>query len=271
MICAVEFRFRVSGPIGSPGVAAVLDLEGLLPVTFAMTGAAAIGGFWVTATFDTEETLADSAFETLLDRLLVAGAAALPGIDLATARPPAKMKGGEIGPAYLDASGVLGVSSKEWTTRLAGAGAKLSERQRISALLIDDARFAVQPEARLVLSVSAVETLCAQPPQSAGVAEAIDVLKQSLRDRDMDLDDKNYVLERLTDIAKRVSPRQGYRARLRAIGLGDELNSFEKDIYGPRGCLVHDGQGRGNLAETAQRALAFASKAFLADVRFSQE
>lgn len=269
MICTVEFRFRVSGSIGPPGVAAVLDLEGLPPVTMSTTGAASIGGFWVTATFDSDEALADTNFETLLDRLLVAGATALPGIDLAKARPPVKMRGGEIGPAYSDAGGVLGVASKDWATRLAGAGAKLSGRQRASALLVNDARFAIQPETRLVLSVSAVEALCAQPPQCEGVVEAINALKLVLRDRAMDDGDRVYLSKRLTNIADRTSPTQAFKKRLRAIGLGDELSSFEKDIYGPRGRLVHDGHGRGNLAETAERALAFASKAFLADVRFS--
>lgn len=269
MICGVVFRFRVSGSIGVDD-AAIVDLEGLPPIRFAKIGAAAAGGYWATMSFDIEESKADEAAELLLDRLLIAGASDYPGVDLATARPPVKLKGGELGPAYLDSFGALGTNLEAWKDQLAAGGSCLSRRQRTSALLINDARFAIQPEARLVLSVTAVEALCEQPDQRLGIVEAIEALKVVLRSRSMSEDDRLYLLGRLQGIADRVSVTKAYTQRLVAIGLGSELDYFTKKIYGPRSKLVHSGKGRGDLADTADRALAFASKAFLADVKHSQ-
>ena len=159
------------------------------------------------------------------------------------------------------------VTVEGFTARMntaADVAGRLTDRQKNCANLINDARFATQPEARLVLAVSAVETLCEQPLHCAQVVAVVSALIDALDRHQLDENDHNSLRGRLQDL-KEFSVGQAYSAKFRQLGLLGELKDF-RTLYDRRSNLVHDGIGTGDLGREASLALDLAAVVFAAEL-----
>lgn len=231
--------------------------------------------------FATEEE-AQNAGERLRDALLLAGALEGVGVDVGSGPPTlsfsqavqdamSKASGGRailsdgLGLTVYQNDSVQFIGAKAYGTvshdvrwlghKLEGwlaSATMLSERQRICALLLNDAQYAPQAEARFVLCISAVEALCDETSRSPGYVRTIDALLRHLSDVGGDPLDVETVRKALT-FQRKQSVRQGYLAKIRA--LLDNATAKEFDgLYDMRSAFIHDGRHRGELLVPANRA-----------------
>lgn len=122
---------------------------------------------------------------------------------------------------------------------------RLTERQRICALLLNDALYASQAEASFILRVSAVEALCDEEDRSTGYIAVIDDLLDHLKSVSGDPLHIGAARKALVFQRKR-SVRQGYLTKIRA--LLDDATATEFDaLYDMRSAFIHNGKYRGAL------------------------
>lgn len=153
----------------------------------------------------------------------------------------------------------LGLKMAAW---MESAG-RLTEKQRICALLLNDAQFVAQGEAKFILCVSAVEALCDETDRSAGHVAIIGALINCLDGIGGDPLDVDAIRKALLFQQKR-SVRQGYLTKIRAL-LGNETAKEFDALYDMRSAFIHSGKHRGALP--AHRASEIATALLKAELQ----
>jgi hypothetical protein len=299
MTYCCRYRFILLTPLTiDKGKPVGLAIRGFPSVTFEMGEEAHPAGQWAIAKiggFATEKE-AHRVGKRLGDILLVSGAVTRLGIDVGFSRPSTIQFGeaaraavrketgeelqGEthglvvydeehpVGFIGVQARGSVLISADDFEKRLgdwAEPSSGLTERQRVSAALINDSLFVPQTEARFILRISAVEALCDQTVRDARYQTAIEHLAQQLASQTLD-EEIRETLKRTLDNAKRESLRQAYMTKFRALRSQAEATAFD-ELYGKRSKLVHDGLGRGELGDAANAALQLAIDLLEAELR----
>lgn len=174
------------------------------------------------------------------------------------------------GPVYLEfkAKGSVLVDKTQLETHIgdnALLGASLTERQLISASLINDSFFIGDSSAAFIIRVTAVEALCAQGGVSEPQQKIIDELLNHLRGLNAMASDK-LVIEKQLENNKRLGVRSAYMAKIRSLLGNTDAKQYDA-LYVDRGKYVHDGLLRGTLGSKATEALDLALKILEADIR----
>lgn len=142
-----------------------------------------------------------------------------------------------------------------------------NERQRNCATLINDSFFVANTEGQFILRISAVEALCDPSLVGAEYGNVIHLLEERLATIETDEDTRTTVAQWLKD-KKKKSLRQSYMVKFSELVSRESALKFDK-LYKLRSKLVHDGVGRGQLAEAANEALELSVAVYQADVQNS--
>ncbi len=296
------FRYRVRMAIppqvsGDDQVA--LCFPGLPRIDFSVqTDESSLIGKWVIfrcCGFQTRE-LADSAGQKFGDALLASGATNKYGIDIGLSRTTTQWST-EIHEAIkretgrdlrADVHGLMTyekdsvsiwkvngrlsatVALKQFNDCLAvwlGDRISFNERQRNCAALINDSFFVANIEGQFILRISAVEALCDPSSVGAEYGNVIHLLEVRLATIETDEDTRESVAQWLKD-KKKESLRQSYMVKFSELVSREAALKFDR-LYKLRSKLVHDGIGRGQLAEAANEALELSVAVYQADVQKS--
>jgi hypothetical protein len=123
-------------------------------------------------------------------------------------------------------------------------------------------------EARFLLRVSAVESLCPQADQTKDFRDLVAKVSASIQADPAD--PSNQIKEALARVTKRQSVRSAYMGKIKQLLGNDEAKQFD-DLYRRRSEFLHDGAGRGTLGEAANPALKICWKLLLADISRTQK
>jgi hypothetical protein len=141
---------------------------------------------------------------------------------------------------------------------------RLSERQLIACVLLNDSLFVQSAEAAFVMRVSATEALCEQRNVSDAQLTILDVLTKTLHGLHYLESDLEIVAKALSN-ARRQGVRSAYMAKIRSLLSPDDAKAFDK-LYAKRGQFVHDGLLRGELQDASSAAFDIATRLLLADI-----
>lgn len=167
----------------------------------------------------------------------------------------------------MNAQGSVSQTVEVWTALLNDAldlAPTMTERQKVTAQLINDSHFLPSPEVKFVVRISAVETLCDQKELSSSARELVDELIRTL-DGLPAQEEERLTLRRTLEWAKKQSIRNAYMTKITAL-LGSSIARRFDALYVKRSKYVHDGLGRGSLTAEAEEAGKIASDLLFADL-----
>ncbi len=148
---------------------------------------------------------------------------------------------------------------------LATLAALMDDRSRMSARLINDALFPLTTEARLIILMTAIESLWESPKRKASIVALADTLLAHLGILEGDKSDK-------ADVAKRVegirveSIVRACRDRIKAL-LGEERAAEFGTLYNVRSRFAHHGAGRSMLHAEGDMAQKLAFDVLIAELQ----
>jgi hypothetical protein len=144
----------------------------------------------------------------------------------------------------------------------------MDNRSRVSAQLINDALFTLTPETRLIILMTAIESLWSRPRRSSSIAEIADALLVYLKTINGNKDDKEDVAKRIHEIRTQ-SIRTTCKVKIGNLLGSDRANEFE-DLYKIRSGFVHEGKGRAMLRSEGDVAQRLALDVLIAELRCRQ-
>lgn len=297
MAFCARFRFRILPALEIPeGESSTITIPGLPPATLESNQNAWPFGQWAVLKLNGfgTETEAWRAGQRLGDTLLVAGAVTKLGIDIGFSRSTLQFSEevhravqAETGKELrtdthglmvyeedtlaivgLNAHGSSLLGPDTFEQRLAdwmGTTSRLTERQRNCAALLNDSFFVPQTEGQFILRVSAVEALCNPMDVGAGYQAAIGTLETFVASQSLAPDIRETISRFLTH-QKKQSLRQSYMTKFRTLLSDADARAFDA-LYQKRSKLVHEGRGRGGLAEAANEAMDLATTLLAADLQ----
>jgi hypothetical protein len=130
---------------------------------------------------------------------------------------------------------------------------------------LNDSLFVSSPEAQFVLRISAVEALCDQTDVGSAYKEVIHRIEDQVVLLPMDDDTRKAVRGMLAN-ARRESVGQSYLRKFRKLCTDADAKAFQA-LYRKRSKLLHDGLGRGDLAQASHKALQLAVDLLEAELR----
>lgn len=154
----------------------------------------------------------------------------------------------------------IGTPPRTFASKISPVG-ELSDEQLISAELINDSFFELSTEARFILRVSAIETLCKQGGRSSGVKKIIGDLLKGLDEGTPEGKEVAQILRQ----GKTESIGRACRSKIRKL-LGKDAESEFDHLYPFRSKFLHEGVGRGALSDEADKALKLAIALLLHDL-----
>lgn len=293
------FRYRVR--MGTPPQIETdkhitLDMPGFPVVKVSVQGAASGVGTWVVykgCGFDTEAA-ARHAGMLFGEALLLAGSVGKLGVDIGFSRSTLqfseqiheavwRVSGQELrGEMHglmtfeedtlcifgLNAHASVRTSREALQNHLAPWIARqkpLTEGQRNCAALLNDSFFVTNIEGQFILRVSAIEALCDESDVGAEYQDVIRSLENHLAGLSIE-DSTRTTVARLLGNASRGSLRQSYMAKFRKLLPEAEAKAFDQ-LYNRRSKFLHDGLGRGELAEASAETLQLATALLEAELR----
>ncbi len=141
----------------------------------------------------------------------------------------------------------------------------MDSRSRVSAQLINDALFPLTPESRLLILMTAIESLWERPKRSASIAALTDALLAHLNTMNGSADDKDDVAKRVNDIRVQSISRM-CKGKITDLLGKDRAKEFE-NLYEARSGFAHDGKGRAMLHSEGDVAQRLAFDVLLAELR----
>ena len=170
----------------------------------------------------------------------------------------------------LSAKGELKVSANpdmfiQSTAELMSLVPFMDERSRASAQLINDGLFPLTPETRLVILITAIESLWPSPKRSEAICALTDAMSlhlESLEGSEADKEDVRRSFARIQTNSIGTLCRENI-SRL----LGPERAREFKRLYQARSRFAHDGKGRAALHAEGDLAQRLALDTLLAELR----
>lgn len=148
---------------------------------------------------------------------------------------------------------------------LATLAAFMDDRSRMSVRLINDALFPLTTEVRLIILMTAIESLWESPKRKASVVALVDALLAHLGILEGDKSDKADVAKRIADIRVESISRT-CRDRITAL-LGEERAAEFGKLYNIRSRFAHHGAGRSMLHAESHMAQKLAFDVLVAELQ----
>lgn len=294
-----RLRFRLAKPLASAAFTIDLTSDQIArPISLAAQtqGVRIDSAEWLIASskgYPFEEEARRSG-NLLKDALLLSGAQCCIGIDVgqdhATTRTAQFIKDAcfqETGAQYRDdvfgldvfedvetrvfrASGNMTVSANpdvffDALQESAGLALCMDERSRLSAQLINDALFPLTPETRLLVLMTAIESLWPSPKRSDSIRNLTDAILPYLDTLEGAESDKEDVRTKIIAIQTNSVGTLCRQNITRLLGL-NRANEFRK-LYQARSRFTHDGKGRSVLQVEGDIAQHLAFDVLLAELR----
>jgi hypothetical protein len=144
------------------------------------------------------------------------------------------------------------------------AEARLTATSRTGAELLNDSLFNMPDEARFLLRISAIESMCQQGQRPEPVQALIDQLLKAMPSMTADSSAEETMRSVLKD-SRRESVRRACLGKIRKM-LGDNAAKQFDQLYDLRSKYLHDGRGRGFMAGPAEEARLLAMSLLEAEI-----